>query len=698
MKQRTDGAAVVRRMLDAESIAVVGASGDPAKIGYLPVDYLVKFGYPGRIYPVNPRLSEVRGLRAYPSLTALPEVPDVVAIMVAAHRVPDVLEEAGRLGVRAVLVITAGFAEVGAEGAALQQRLVEIADAYGIQMVGPNSVGIIHAPTRMALTFTAALRRGPLAPSGRIGIVSQSGAFGTVLYGVARHAGMRIHSYISAGNEAQLGIPEFVSAMVEHPDIQTIGGYIEGIRDGEGFLEAALAARRAEKPIVFVKVGASAAGATAAASHTGALTGDDQAYDAAFRRAGVARAADEQHMLDLLQAFDVLGSLPEGNRLAIASMSGGAGVQLCDSAAADGLEVLPFSEEVAGRLAEVLPPFAAVANPVDFTGQFVTDPAGLRTIMRELAAADTADSVVLFAGLGWSAGGGWVEPVVEAAGSGSPIFVVSPLATEEQKAALAAAGVPLYDTLRQATRVIASLAEWTAWTPPEDAGPIALESAVAGGTRTEVDAKMLLADLNIRVPQGRLTSSPDEAAIAAAEIGGLVAMKIQADGIVHKTEAGGVRLGVRAEHAATVYEEVTEAVAALAPDHARRGILVEEMIPDGVEAVIGTSWRPPFGHVVMVGLGGVNVELLGDVAFALAPVGPREARAMIESLRGYPLLDGYRGSAPLDVAALADAVSIVSRLAVGWGPALSELDVNPVRVLPVGRGVVVLDAVVVASE
>jgi acyl-CoA synthetase (NDP forming) len=686
----------VRRMLEARSIAVVGASGDPSKIGYLPVDYLVKFGYGGTIYPVNPRLVEVRGHTAYPSLAALPEVPDVVAVMVGAARVPAVLEEAGRLGVPGVVVITAGFAEVDQEGAALQGQLVEIADSHGMWMIGPNSVGIIHSPSKMALTFTAALRQGPLAPSGRIGIVSQSGAFGTVLYGVARHAGLRIHSYISAGNEAQLGVPEFIAAMVEHPDIQTIGGYVEGIRDGRAFLDVALAARQAGKPIVLVKVGASAAGATAAASHTGALTGSDRAYDAAFDRVGVARAADEQHMLDLLQAFDVLDTLPKGNRLAIASMSGGAGVQLCDSAEAHGLQVLPFGDDVIRRLSEVLPSFAAVANPVDFTGQFVTNPTGLRTVMRELAAADTADAVVLFAGLGWSAGGGWVDPVIEATGSGSPIFVVSPLATEDQRNRLTSAGVPIYETLRQATQVIKSLVAWRSWQPPEEAPPMP-GFALPGGTVTEVAAKAVLAEIGIRIPRGLVARSPEDAAAAAASIGGPVVMKVQAEGLDHKSEAGGVRVGVAAADVAATYSEIVSAVDAFAPAAPIRGVLVEEMISGGVEAVVGTTWQPPFGHVVMVGLGGVTVELLGDVAFALAPVGPAEARSMIESLRAYAMLDGYRGLPRLDVDALAEAVSLVSRLAAGSGPNLSELDVNPIRVLPVGCGVAALDALMVTS-
>jgi acyl-CoA synthetase (NDP forming) len=288
--------------------------------------------------------------------------------------------------------------------------------------------------------------------------------------------------------------------------------------------------------------------------------------------------------------------------------------------------------------------------------------------------------------------------VVEAAGSGSPIFVVSPLATEDQRLRLASAGVPIYGTLRQATQVIESLVKWNSWQPPEEASPIELQVPLSSVALSESSTKALLADIGITVPRGSVAASPDEAEAAAAAIGGSVVMKIRAEGVDHKTEAGGVRIGVAAGDAATAYRDIVSAVTAFAPDAPIKGVLVEEMVSGGVEAVIGTTWQPPFGHVVMVGLGGVAVELLGDVAFALAPVGPAEARSMIESLRGYPLLDGFRGADPLDVDALADAVSVVSRLAAGIGPQLRELDLNPIRVLPVGSGVVALDALAITVE
>ncbi len=695
MTPLAESAAGVLRMLDAQSVAVVGASGDPEKIGYLPVYYLVKFGYEGRIYPINPRLTEVEGLTVYPSLTDLPEIPDLVAIMVGAPLVPDVLEEAGRLGIPAAVIISSGFAEVGEEGAELQRRLIEIADATGIWVCGPNSVGIINAATRMALTFTAALTSGPLAPPGRIGIVSQSGAFGTVLYGLARDQALGLHTYISAGNEAQLGVSDYIAALVEHPEITTIGGYIEAIRDGAAFAEAAAAARGSGQPIVLVKVGASEAGTLAAASHTGALTGDDRAYEAAFGRFGVARAIDEQHLLDLLEAFDVLERLPSGNRVAIASMSGGAGVLLCDAAEEHGLAVLPFSDELVGRLGEVLPPYAAVANPVDFTGQFVTNTAGLRTVVAELAAAETADAVILFAGLGWTAGGAWVDPVIDAAGSGAPVIVVSPLATEDQRARLRKAGIPTYHSPLQAIRILETLVTWNTWEPPEDVDPITSSWSHVPGILSEATAKALLADAGLTIPRGVVVTSAREAEDVAASFGSRFVMKVSAPGLSHKTEAGGVRIGVTPAAAGPVFEEIMAAVTGFQPDVQVDGVLLEEMIDEGVEAIIGSTWHEPFGHVVMVGLGGVSVELLGDVVFALAPIGPGDARILIESLRSYPLLDGYRGAVPLDVEALAETVSVVSRLAAGAGSQLRELDLNPVKVLPAGKGAVILDALAV---
>ncbi len=550
----------------------------------------------------------------------------------------------------------------------------------------------------MALTFTAALTSGPLAPPGRIGMVSQSGAFGTVLYGIARDRAIGLHTYISAGNEAQLGISDYIAAFVKHPEITTIGGYIEGIRDGPSFSEAALAARASGQPIVIVKVGASEAGTSAAASHTGALTGDDRAYDAAFRRFGIARAVDDQHLLDLLDAFDVLEELPSGNRVAIGSMSGGAGVLLCDAAEEHGLVVPPFTAELKARLADVLPPYAAVANPVDFTGQFVTDTAGLRTVVAELAAAESSDAVIIFAGLGWTAGGAWVDPVTDAAGSGAPIIVVSPLATEGQRDRLRKAGIPTYHSALQAIRVLETLVAWNTWTPAEAVDPIEEPwSQVRGMISSEANVKALLADAGLSTPKGVVVASAAEAEKAAATLGSRLAMKVQAEGLDHKTEVGGVRLGVAAPEAGTVFDEIVAEVGESDWGTEVTGVLVEEMVEGGLEAIIGSTWHEPFGHVVMVGLGGVSVELLGDVAFALAPFGPDDARVLIESLRSYPLLSGYRGSVSLDIEALADTLSVVSRLAAGAGPTLRELDLNPVKVLPVGKGTVILDALAVVE-
>lgn len=680
-----DPVAGVLRMLDAKSVAVVGASGDPNKIGYLPIDYLVRFGYPGRVYPVNPRLTEVNGLRCYPSISVLPEVPDLVAIMVAAPKVAGVVEEAGIFGVPFAVVITAGFSEAGSAGIELQRQVVDAAASSGIQICGPNSVGVISTANRMPVTFTSALRQGSLTEPGNIGIVSQSGAFGTVLYGLARDQGLALHTYISTGNEAQLGVPDYIAAMVRHPAISTIGGYVETIRDGPAFADAALAARHGGIPVVLVKVGASAAGTSAAASHTGSLTGNDVAYQAAFNRFGVARAVDEQHLLDVLEAFNVMPNMPEGNRLAIASMSGGAGVLLCDAADEHGLAVPPFPSEVVERLRKVLPPFAAAENPVDFTGQFVTNPVGLETVLSELAAV--GDVVILFAGFGWTAEGAWVDPVVAASDSKTPIVVVSPLATDEQRGRLRDVGVPVYASPLQAIRVLETLVTWNSWVPPGDAVP--LEPPDMPAPLSEAVGKSILAGLGLSVPKGQVVHSATEAHALATDLGGQVAMKVL--GLAHKTEAGAVRLGVTPDEAEVVYHELLEAVSSSHPDAPVGGVLVEEMITGGLELVVGATWQEPFGHVMMVGMGGVGVELLGDTVFGLAPFGRDEARTMIESLKSYPLLNGYRGATPADVEALAETFSIVSRLAAGMGSKLVELDLNPIRVLPVGEGAIVLD-------
>ena len=691
-----DPATALRRMLDAQSVAVVGASSDPKKVGFRPVDYLLRVGYEGRIYPVNPSTDRLGDLPCYPTLSDLPEVPELVAVVVAARFTEAVVSEAARLGVPAVLMITSGFGEIDAEGAALEQRLASIAHEHGMVLVGPNSVGVIHSPNRLAVTFTEALSRGTLTRPGGIGIVSQSGAFGTIIFALARDADLGLRSYISTGNEAAIGVPALLEGMLEDPDIRVVGGYVEAVRDGDGLRRMAQRSRELGKPVVLVKVGSSAAGKTAASSHTGAIAGNDDVYQAAFDRYGIIRAEDERHLLDLLDTFDIWYSLPRGKRVAVVSMSGGAGVLLCDDLDERGAVIAEFPPELVSKLGEMLPAYASLRNPVDLTGQFVANNAGLQEVLEEIAASDEVDVVLLFAGIGWTGNGAWTESVVAASASRAPIMVVTQFAPDDAMARLRDAGVPVFASPIQASRVLSSIIEWTTRMHYPVVGPLAVDLGALDHDLTEFAAKSLLAGAGVPVPAGIVAGTPEEAASLATSLAGPLVVKGQGPGLEHKTDAGAVELGVAVDEVEAACRRVAQRVAVRAPQARLDGFLVEEMAPDGIDCVVGAVWEQPFGHLMMVGLGGTAVEVLGDVAFGLAPMGVAEAEQLIRSLRSYPLLDGHRGAAPLDVGALAEALSAISRLCAGFGPALSELDVNPIRVLP--EGVIALDALAVVQS
>lgn len=451
----------LRPLLAPAAVAVVGASPDPGKVGHRPLRFLLDHGYRGRIYPVNPGYPEILQLRCYPSLRDLPEVPEAVAIIVAAARVPEVLAEAAALGVRAAVIISSGFAEAGPAGARLQEEVAEIARRSGMAVCGPNTVGLVHTGCNLALTFSEALTRGRLLP-GPVGFVSQSGAFGTVILALARERGIGIRTYINSGNEAHLELADYLAHLVADPEIRVIGGYVEGIRNGPAFLAAARQALARRKPVVLVKVGRSERGTRAAACHTGAAAGLDQEYEAAFHAAGIIRARDEQELLDLLEAFQAVPRLPRGRRVAVVTMSGGAGILLADQLAELGLELADLTPDTAARLRRLLPPYASILNPIDVTGQFVTSSAGLAEVLAAVAADPQVDSVVVFTGLAWATGEGWSDGMRQAAAAaGKPLLAVWPAAAGEPVARLRAAGVPVLGSPHRAAAALAALVRYS---------------------------------------------------------------------------------------------------------------------------------------------------------------------------------------------------------------------------------------------
>lgn len=724
----------IRRLLEAQSVAIVGASGDERKIGNRPVRFLSSLGFAGRVYPVNPKLAECCGLPCFPTLAALPECPDLVVVVVNADSAPGVLEEAGALGVPSAIVLSSGFAEMGERGRQLQADLIDVARTHGITVCGPNSVGVVHTPTNLVATFSEALTRGGV-PAGSIGVVSQSGAYGTILLAEARTRGLGIRTYVSTGNEAGLGLGDYVGALVEDPEVRVIGGYVEGISDAAAFADALDDAAAAGKPVVLLKAGRSHHGGAAAASHTGALAGRDEAYEAAFRRHGVVRARTDAEFIDILEAFETLGALPNGPRVAVVTMSGGAGVLIADLLDESGLQMATLSEATSNELSRILPAFASTANPVDLTGQFVTNGDGLTDVLTTVGADPGVDVVMVYQGLAWQTDEQWLDAVGSLAGRGVCVLAVRPLAEPGVHTRFRAVGVPVYHSASSAVQVARAVIGWgvaradrgrAAGTRSPDAPPPSAASAVsatdgadppppaehrggeaesswlaaldgASGVIREEEAKGILARFGLTVPRGATARNPEEARAISADLAGRVVLKIDAPGILHKTEIGGVNVGVAQDDVADAFVGLIERAAAAGYRRDALAVRIEEMVVGGTEFIIGAVRSAPFGTMVAVGLGGTIAELIGDVAFAIAPVTPSEAAEMVASLRTAPILRGYRGAAVLDEEALIDAICRISQMADQLGERLVELDCNPVLVRPRGEGAVVLDAALVLT-
>jgi len=692
----------LRPLLAPQSIAVVGASPDRSKPGGRCLGYLQDVGYPGRIFPINPRYEEINGLSAYARLEDLPEPADLAVILIPASGVVAAVSAAGDRGVRSVIVCSSGFSEVGPEGQLLEQKLVAAANAGNVVLLGPNCLGYFDARHHVAATFSTALQVDAHGSLGRIAFVSQSGALGAGIFAVGRLQGAGLGMFVSTGNEAAIGITEVVRHLATHdPDVTTLLCYVEGVRDGRAFVASAREARRRGKRVACVKVGRTAAGVRASASHTGALAGTNEVWDAGVRRGGVIVANDMQHLLDVGIALDAWPG-EVGSRIGIVSMSGGAAALMADRAAESGLELPEFGPETRERLSEVLPGFSGTANPVDY-GAIYGDLAAIEQIVRVVAEADELDIVALFVGL-TPAYVGILEPrLVELARQSKRPMVVAWLgAPQSSLSTLRAAGIPAYDDPSRAIDAAAALA--LASRPlPQDLQPgtsmrerVEQLRGVAGPDVSERAMKGLLTELNLPLAREAFATTVEEAQEIAQRFATHLAVKVDAEGLLHKSDIGGVKLNVTSETIAKAFNDVV--CAGRDAGYEVRGALVAEMAKPGVELIVGARWDEQFGPTVLVGAGGVLSEVLDDARVELAPIAADEAEQMLMSLRIGALLRGYRGEAERDVRAAAEAVAAVSRLIAEAGGSLTELDLNPVVVYPKGNGCLILDAAGVLAK
>ena len=700
------------RLFAPRSVALVGATDHPSNFGGRVFRAMLKFGYPGKIFPVNPRLKKIYGLACYPSIRDVPEVPDHVGIIVGTARVFDVLADCAARGVPFATVYSAGFAETGtAEGRERQAQLVAFARASGMRIMGPNCNGVINFVDAFAMTSTGAIG-GPRRAAGNVGVVSHSGGLGqiTVMWR-AQQAGLGISFEASCGNEADLDCLDFARFMLRSDATDIVLMAIESIKDGAKLQAVAREALEREKPLVVLKLGRTEAGSRAAASHTGAIAGADDIYAGAFKQYGLIRV---NTCNELYETAILLRRRrwPTGRRVASAAATGGNIVHLADMGADLGISWAEYSAQTQAVLGGLLPGYGVkMLNPSDMTSLATGEPAMFSKALNTIAGDPNIDAVApIFAFVSRKQIESGVQFVNECAKPAAMIWIGGCTDDQEPTAEdLVAAGVPVYRDALPCLRAMRAAMDFGERVAAHRKGtdiaqrPAGIDTqaarekyAVRTGTLTEREAKLVLADYGLPVTRERLARSAEEAVSHARDIGGSVALKIDSADIPHKTEAGGVRLGLTGDEAVRqAYLDVMQDVARYAPGARSNGVLVQEMVPQGVEMMLGIISDPVFGPVVAVGLGGIHIEVLRDVSYRIAPVTHDDALAMLHELRGYPLLEGVRGMPQRDIASVCDLIVRMSWFAHDFRNEITEVDVNPLMVMECGAGARVVDALIV---
>ncbi|GAB4036871.1 MAG: acetate--CoA ligase family protein [Rubrivivax sp.] len=675
------------------SVAVVGASSDPNKVGGRPLAFLKKGGFPGRVLPVNPAAREVQGLPAYPTLDAIDGPIDQVIIAVPAAAVLQVIDDCAARGVKAVQIFSAGFGE-GADAAALRARVRDKAREAGLRVLGPNSLGLFNAVDGFFGTFATALD-GAWPKAGGIGVATQSGAFGSYFFGMAQQRGLGFSHFVATGNEWDVDVADCIAWLAADSSTRLIVTAMEGCCDGRKLAAALMAARAAGKRVLAMKVGVSEAGARAAATHTGSLSGADRVFSAVLRDTGAVRLGSLQALVDAAYVATV-GPLPQGRRLLVVTTSGGIGVLAADAAEASGLELPAVPEEAAARIRDIAP-LADGRNPVDTSAGILSDLSAYARIAQQAIAAAPFDAVLCYVAHVARNPAHWAqlrEPLLALRERHPALtFVAVGLADAAVVADFEAHHVPVFTDPTQAVTAIAACAPRPAaglQMPPASLPAKVIDEAID----SEALAKTALARHGIAFAPERLVADEDAAAAAAAEIGWPVVLKVVSPDIAHKTEAGGVALDLRDE------QQLRHEVAAMRHRVRQRrpgaridGFLVAPQLTGGIEVLLGTQNDPVFGPVVTVGAGGVLTELLADVCVRLAPVSLDEALEMLRSTRLARLLDGWRGAARADVEALARQVVALSEVAWANRDRIDGIDLNPVLALP--DGACAVDALIV---
>ncbi|MBV1686191.1 acetate--CoA ligase family protein [Novosphingobium sp. G106] len=681
-------------LLSPRSIAVVGASDNPKRIGGVPVDLLKRAGFE-RLYPVNPKNETIQGLAAYKDIEDVPEVVDLVIVALSAETTLPYLERCHALGIPAAIVFASGYAETGEpEGAAKQAELAAFAQRTGMKVAGPNCMGNANFNQAVFTTFGQSFQPGEAA--GNTALVTQSGNMCATVFRIARRAGVTFSQVINTGNEASVELSDYLDNLSGDPNTTSALCYIEELRNGPKFLAAAARFREAGKLLAVYKVGASEKGAEATRSHTAALAGDSAAYDAAFTRAGVARASELSVLADLAYLHS-LGGRIGGSNCAILSISGAAGAILADALALNGAEVPTLPDAVQRALSEQIPGHSMVSNPIDMTGNVVNSNDFLSECIRLALSPDEIDLLLLYTPGAFLA----LDQVEKAAAaSGKAIVVIDTFAMADRDR-LAAAGIGYFEDFDRAARAIAAYGQWKKAGGKNASAPTSKASWPAlpadRSALSETEGKDALAAFGVPVVHDVLVHSAAEARAAAEKIGYPLVAKLVSPDVAHKTEHGLIRLGLQnADAVADAFDTMAAKARSMAGVHIE-GVTLEPMLQGGVEILAGVTRDPVFGWMLTVGLGGVWTELMQDACHSLLPVDAGEAEAMLRSLKGFELLDGYRGSPKADVAAAAKAIAALGEAVLAGGERLREVEINPLLVLPEGKGAVAVDALVLLN-
>jgi len=704
------------KLLAPESVAIIGVSESPTRIGGRLFKYLTKHGYKGELALVNPKYKELNNVKCFPSISDVPMKIDCALVAVPGKFVLSVLNECADNNVDSAVIFSSGFAEMGNDGKKAQDKLKELAKTKNMRICGPNCIGLVNFNDNIVLSFSQFLEVDTLIP-GNIGFISQSGALGGSMANRAQDNSIGLSYFISSGNEADLEVSDYIKHLVLHDEKTTvIAAVIEGFKDGAKFIEAADLALEHGKPIIVLKIGETEVGKKAAASHTGSLTGSDSVIDAVLNQKGVIRVRNYDELFQTASLFSK-GKIPKGNRLGIISSSGGAGIIMADHYTKLGLVVPEPSQKTIDLASKEMASFGQVANPLDLTGQIFSDPTMFKRCMRLFIEEDNFDiiqvNMSMVAGQGsvdraqqllesvrgsskpvvaWWAAGSLSDPGIKILNNSSIASFRSP-----DRCAIAVKSLVKYHQLAERTARIIDKSH-----TPDDSIDLNRAKAILETNDTslsEHQSKELLKLYGIPVTIEKLVNSPQEAISVAEEIGFPVVLKIDSPDILHKSEADVIRLGVSSiEEIVSCYEELIENAVRYNSQARINGVVVQEMIQGGTEVIAGMSLDPQFGPTIAFGLGGIFVEVLKDISLRVTPLSESDAKSMVQEIKGYPILKGIRGRARADIEAVEDLLLKLSQLAEDWKDYIAEIDINPLIVLDEGQGVKALDALVVLKN